>query len=142
MAVVLARGLRPGACPWMFAARLDYAAGGGEAPAATARCEPGSAATAPVLHASASHGSATAGARLHARLSQAATVRVTLERRARTRWTRVLRTSFETPAGASVLRIGGPGGRSLAPGRYRARLRAAGAGGLLSAKRTVAFRLR
>ncbi len=138
LAVDLSRGLRSGPCPWTFTARLNYAGGGGEERAAAARCESGPDTTPPVLRASARDGTAAAGARLHARLSEAATVRVTLERRAGARWVRVSRTSFQRPAGASVLRIGG----TLKRGRYRARLRATDAAGLLSAKRTVAFALR
>ena len=138
IAVSLVRGLQAGPCPWAFAARLDYAGGAGEERTAVARCETGPDTTAPVLRASARDGTAASGARLQTRLSEAATVRVTLERRNGRRWARVLRASFRRPSGSSVLRIG----RVLVPGRYRSRLRAVDAAGLLSAKRTVTFTLR
>ena len=123
----LARGLAAGPCPWTFAARLDYDGGGSEERTADARCETGPDTTAPVLRASARDGAAARGARLQTRLSEAATVRVTLERRAATRWVRVLRTSFRA---AGRDERAAHRARALArAGRYRARLRAVDAAG-------------
>ncbi len=142
LAVDLERGLAAGSCPWRFGARLDYAGGGSDERTADAPCETGPDTVAPVLRASARDATAAAGARLAVRLSEAATVRVALERRAGARWIRVLRASFAQPAGSSVVRIRRAGGGALARGRYRARLRAIDGAGLQSAKRTVAFALR
>lgn len=138
IAVDLERGLAAGPCPWAFVAQLDYEDGGSEQRTASATCETGPDTTAPALHASARDGTTARGARVRLRLSEAATVRVTLERRTATRWVRVRRTTTAQPAGTSVLRVA----RGLRRGRYTARVRAVDAAGLESAKRTVAFRLR
>ena len=83
-----------------------------------------------------------AGVRIVARLSEAATVRVALERASTRRRVLVLRATYQLGSGLSVLRIRRVRGRTLPKGRYRARVRAMDAAGQLSAKRTLTFSLR
>ena len=140
----LTRGLAAGPCPdglWRFSARLRYNGDRFEDIPAQAPCTAPDTA-APTLRATASDGPRARGALLRVRLSEAATVRVTLERRAGGRWAKARQATFRTPAGASNLAIRRVNGRALAPGRYRARLRATDAVGLSSPKRAVTFVLR
>jgi len=141
----LERGLASGPCPtgaWAFGAQLEYAGGGSEQRVAEASCSRSSDVTPPRLRASARNGAAALGARFAIALSEPASVRVTLERRAGGRWLLERRATRAAPAGASVLHLRRARGRALPRGRYRARIRAADAAGLTSRKRTVAFRLR
>lgn len=140
------RGLAAaGACPpsgWAFLARLEYVSGALEEARTNARCDGAPDMTAPTLRVSARDGTPAVGARLAVVLSETASVRVTIERRRRGRWASVRRATLSAPAGASVLRIRRAGGRLLARGSYRARVRAVDAAGLVSRKRTVSFQLR
>ena len=139
------RGLAAGPCPagrWRFAARLVYAGLAPEDVTADARCATAPDTTRPTLRASARNGTPALGARFTVRVSEAATVRMTLERRRGTRWVEVRRATFRVKAGTSRLRIRSARGRSLPTGRYRARMRATDAAGLHSPKRVVGFTLR
>ena len=84
------------------------------------------------------------GARFVVRLSEAARVVVTLERRTPARRCaardpRVVRPRRPAPARIVIRRVAG---RRSPAGRYRARVRAIDGAGLLSPKRTLGFRLR
>lgn len=141
----IARGLAAGACAagrWTFKARLQYVGGALEERTADALCSGAPDTTRPSLRASARNGTPALGARFPIRLSEAAGVRVTLERRAGRRWVAVRRVTLPATAGESVLRIRRANGRALSRGRYRARLRAVDAAGLASPTRSVTFRLR
>jgi hypothetical protein len=136
------RGLAAGPCPWRFTARLVYAAGTPDDRTAEAPCMSGPDTTRPTLSASARNGTPALGARFTVRVSEPATVRITLQRRAGTRWVQVRRISSRVASGTSRLRIRRVSGRALRAGRYRARIQATDAAGLKSPTRTVTFTLR
>jgi len=150
LALDVARGVVAGPCPagaWTFRAHLQFTTGAAEDREAAAACDGTGAApdvTAPGLRVASASAAVAAGARIAVRLSEAARVHVTLERRsAAGEWRRVRRTAVLRPPGAGVVRLRrGADGRRLAPGRYRVRVRAIDAGGLLSRKRSAYFRLR
>jgi hypothetical protein len=143
-ALEIAQGLAAGPCDlsghWTFRARLDYTSGESDSAAANAACGPDT--IAPSLRAAARDGTPRTGVRLPIRLSEAAHVTVTLQRRSAHRWKSVRRATFRAPEGATTLRIRRAHGRALPRGRYRARLQATDRAGLTSAARTVALRLR
>jgi len=139
----LVRGLAAGPCPakrWTFGVRLAYFNGGVEDLGADAVCLPD--VTRPELQVTARSAARALGARFAVVLSEAATVRLSLERRSGRRWVRVRKATFRAAAGPSVLRVRRANGRLLASGRYRARLRAVDAAGLASEKISASFRLR
>lgn len=139
------RGLAAGAYPaagWAFLARLEYVSGALDEATAIACCDGAPDGTAPTLRVTACDGTPKDGARLRVVPSESANVRVTLQRRRQGRWVTARRATMSAPAGASVLRIRRAGGRVLARGSYRARLRAVDAAGLASPNRTVTFTLR
>jgi hypothetical protein len=140
------RGVVGGPCPadigWTFAARLEYVSGAVEEPRSQAPCSTTPDTTAPSLRVRARDGSPATGARFVLRLSEPATVRVALERRAGGQWRAVRRLTASVREGSSTLRVRSIDNRRLPRGHYRARLRAFDAAGLASAKRTVTFRLR
>ncbi len=136
------RGLAAGPCPWRFTARLVYADRAPDDRTADAPCAAAGDTTRPALTVSARNGTPALGARFTVRLSEPATVRVTLERRRGSRWVELRRAAFRVKAGTTRLRIRSARGRSLPAGRYRARVRAVDAAGLASPKRAVSFTLR
>ena len=143
--VAITRAFAAGPCfsgSWTFVARLEFADGSMNEPAARADCTAAPDTTAPVLVASARDGLRARGVRIVARVSEPATLRVALERAAGRRRMLVLRATFRVGSGLSILRIRRIHGSALPSGRYRARIRASDAAGLLSAKRTATFRLR
>jgi hypothetical protein len=143
--VGITRAFAAGPCfagSWTFVARLEFADGSVNEPTARAGCATAPDTTAPVLLASVRDGVRGRGVHIVARVSEPATLRVTLERASRRHRVLVVRATFQVGSGLSVLRIRRVEGRILPSGRYRARLRASDAAGQLSAKRTVTFRLR
>ena len=135
------RGLAAGPCPWRFTARLVYADRAPDDRTAEAPCAAADT-TRPALRVSARNGTPALGARFTVRLSEPATVRITLERRRGARWVELRRAAFRVKAGTTRLRIRSARGRALPAGRYRARVRAVDAAGLASPTRTATFTLR
>jgi hypothetical protein len=152
--MTLTRGLQADSCltsPWTFTSQLEFV---GIPPVRTmhpvACVQPPpppppsmpSAPTIPSLRASARNGTRASGVRLAFDLSEPATIKITLQRRAARHWIAVRRLAIRRPAGSSFLTIRTAHRRPLRAGRYRARLQTVNAAGAKSPPQTVPFTIR
>lgn len=157
--VTLTRGLQASSClmgSWTFTSQLEFV---GVPPVRTTHPVPcaqppapppstppappvPSTPSVPSLRASARNGTRASGARLAFDLSEPATIKITLKRRAAKRWIAVRRLAVPKPAGSTFIVIRTAHRRLLRAGRYRARLQAVNAAGARSTPQTVRFTIR
>jgi hypothetical protein len=151
--MTLTQGLQAGPCPtgsWTFRAQLEFvdAPPALTTPSVPCAQTPPPAPSAPLapsvpsLRASARNGTRASGARLALVLSEPATIKITLQRRADGHWIAVRRLAVRKQAGSTSLTIRTAHERPLRAGRYRARLQAVNAAGAQSTPQTVRFTIR
>ena len=157
--MTLTQGLQAGPCPtgsWTFRAQLEFvdappalttpsvpcAQTPPPAPSAPLAPPAPPAPSAPSLRASARNGTRASGARLALVLSEPATIKITLQRRAAGHWIAVRRLAVRKHAGSTSLTIRTAREHPLRAGRYRARLQAVNAAGAQSTPQTVRFTIR
>jgi hypothetical protein len=157
--MTLTRGLQAGPCPsglWTFRAQLEFVdappalttppvpCAQTPPPAPSAPLAPSAppAPSVPSLSASARNGTRASGVRLAFVLSEPATIKITLRRRAAGHWIAVRRLAVRKHAGSTSLTIRTVHKRPLRAGSYRAHLQAVNAAGAQSTPQTVRFTIR